>query len=140
MEAADALDSDDAARLQHAPCAGNRGMISLVTIQKKDTRAAIVAADGLRIVAARFGVRVLEATFVAHRKSPHARAFAVVGHSVEAREARPAGCAVDEGMEITAIGFVEKLCPALRADGDVRGYEDIAALMGAFDDLEIGKR
>ena len=140
MEAADAFDRDDAARLQHTPCTRNRGMISLVTIQEKDTRAAIVAADGLRIVAARFSVRVLEATFVAHRKRPHACAFTVVGHSVEDREARATGCAVDEGMEVTTIIFVEKLCPTLRADGDVRGYEDIAALMGAFDDLEIRKR
>ena len=42
-------------------------------------------------------------------------------------------------MEIAAVSFVEKLGLTLGTDGDVGRNENVTALVGAFDDLEIAE-
>ena len=105
--------------------------------EQVDLRPAIIAADGLRIVAAALRRDVLLVAGLAHRELLHARALAVVRHGLEDGQARAAGRAVDEGVQVAAVFGVEELGAALVAGRDVRRDEDVAALLGALDDGKI---
>ena len=119
VKAADALDGDNAARLQHMPCACDCSMVALFTAKEIDVRSAVVAAYGLRVVAARLGMGVFVTARRAHGERSHARTLAVVGHGVEDREPGTARGAVDERMEVAAVAFIEKFGLTLGTDGDV---------------------
>ena len=105
--------------------------------EQVDLRPAIIAADGLRIVAAALRRDVFLVAGLAHRELLHARALAVVRHGLEDGQARAAGRAVDEGVQVAAVFGVEELGAALVAGRDVRRDEDVAALLGALDDGKI---
>ena len=124
VEAADALDRGDAAVPDHVPRADDRvgtaqAGLALGEGQREDLGTAVVAADGLGVVAPRGGVGVLARAVLAHRELRHARALAVVGHRVEDRDAGAAGGAVDEGMQVAPVARVKELPLARIADGDV---------------------
>ena len=62
-------------------------MVALFAAQEIDVRSAVVAAYGLRVVAARLGMGVFVTARRAHGERSHARTLAVVGHGVEDGEA-----------------------------------------------------
>ena len=76
---------------------------------------------------------VLLLAVLAEREILHRRPLAVIGHGVEDDQPRPAGRAVDEGMEIAAVRLVKEFFLTGIADGNVRRDEDIAFFPGAFD-------
>ena len=141
VEAADAFDGDAAAAREHfARSRDGCAAAYLLRVQQVDLRAAVIAADRLRVVAPRGRRVVLGGAGVAHGELPHARALAVVGHGLEDGEARPAGRAVDERVQVAPVRRIVELRAALFTRRDVRRYEDIAALPRALDDGERGER
>ena len=139
MEAANALDGNDAAPGEDFTCPCDSGAASLVSIDQIDFGAAVVAADRLRIIAARFRMRVFPLAGRAHGELAHARALPVIGHGIKNGEARPAGSAVDEGVEIAAVLGVEKFPLAFFASGDIRRDKNLALFLFALDDIETCK-
>ena len=138
VEAADALDGRDAARSEDAAhFLDGSGPSHRLMAKQVDLGAAVVAADGLRIVAAALGRDVLLVAGLAHREFLHARALAVVRHGLEDGQPRAAGRAVDEGVQVAAVVRVEELRAALVARRDVGRDEDVAALLGTLDDGKI---
>ena len=136
MESADALDSDDLPLEDRAAGGGDGFPVAFGAADEVDLRTAVVTADRLGVVAARFRRGVFGLALRTHREIAHAGAFAVVWHGVEDGQARSARGAVDEGVQITAVRGVEQLRFALVARGDVRRDEDVARLVFALDDLE----
>ena len=136
VKAADALDGDDAAAGDDAPGLRNGLPAPLRPAQQIHFGAAVVAAHRLGVVAPRFGVGVFVFAGRTHGKGTHAGTFPVIGHGVENRQARPAGRAVDEGMEIAPVRRVEELGLAGVADSNIGRNEDMAFFSGAFYDVK----
>ena len=81
---------------------------------------AVVAADRLGIIAAVVRRRILGMAGFAHREFAHAGPLAVVGHGFEDGQARSAGCAVYEGMQVAAVVRIVELGPAFIAGRYIR--------------------
>ena len=93
---------------------------------------AVIAADGLRIVAPCFGVGVFRSTFFAHGMFLHGGALPVIGHRFQYSQPGSALRTVYERVEIPPVLLVKELLPALVAGGDVGGYEDSPVLLFAL--------
>ena len=140
VESADTLDRDDLPVDDRLPRRGDRRASALRPPDQIDLRSAVVAADGLRVVAPGLGVRVLPLALRTHRKLTHTRALAVVGHRVEDRHARAAGRAVDERVHISSVIRIVELGLALVAGRDVGGDEDRPGFLLALDDQKLLRR
>ena len=137
VEAADALDGDDFS-INNRLSGRNDGLTApFGPVQEIDFRTAVVTADRLGIVTPRFGVGIFIFALGTHGELAHTRPFAVVRHGIEDGQPRATGRAVDEGVEIAAVGLIEELRFAGIADGNVRRHEDIAFFPGALDDGKI---
>ena len=133
VKAADALDGDDPP-IDDSLSGCDDGLTApFGPVQEIDFGTTVVAADGLGIVTPRLGVGIFIFALRAHGKFAHTRPLAVIGHGVEDGQPRPAGRAVDEGMEIAAVRLVKEFFLTGIADGNVRRDEDIAFFPGAFD-------
>ena len=78
---------------------------------------AVEAGVWLGVVAAVLLAGVLGRAAGAHGKGGHGRERAVVGEVVDDGEARAAVGAVDEGVAVAPVLWVEQLCQAVRAGG-----------------------
>ena len=134
VKAADALDCGDLALCERAPDCGDRLPAAQLRPDDVNLRAAGIAADGLRVIAAGRRVAVFRRAFRAHREGRHARAAPVVGHPVENRQPRTALRAVDERVQTAAVLRIKQLCTAAFTGRDIGRNKDVAALVLALND------
>ena len=138
MKAADALDGYDTAAGNNLPGFSKRRRTAFAAADKINLGPAVVAADRLSVITPGFGVSIFIFAGGAHGKLAHAGPHPVVGHGVQDSQPGSAGRAVNEGVQVAPVFFIEQLRLAFIADGDVRGNEDVAPLLGAFNNVEPG--
>src|SRR5579862_6962765 len=123
MESAKALDRDYFTCPQTIDCgldwAPRFDWVAL-RVPEFELRTAFPACVRLCVKTAVARVIVFGAAFPAHRKNRHRSSRPVVGDIAHDREARPAIRAVDEGIEIPAIGGIEQLTQTIGARGYIR--------------------
>ena len=114
MEPADPLDRGDLSRFERLLTKSDRvaGDRIARVVRKPKPRPAVVAAHGLRVIAASRNIKKLRRAFIAHREACHRGLFSVVGDAADDRKARPAVGAVDERVAIAAVLLVEQLAHA----------------------------
>jgi hypothetical protein len=104
-------------------------------------RPAFLARVGLRMESAVPGVPVFPLAGRAHRKRRHGGVRAIIGHRAGDGKTRTAIRAIDERVEVPAIGRVEHFLSTIIADGDVGRDQrewDAAGSVKARPDGEIG--
>lgn len=139
MEAADALDGDNFSINERT----TRFCDSIRSFERcsknGNFRAAVITADGLRVVAAGVRVVVFCRADIAHREGTHGCALAVVGSGGFDGEAGATVGAVDERVEVATVRGIVEFLGAGFAGSDVGGDVDGPWFVSAFDDLEIGE-
>ena len=101
-----------------------------------DRRAAVVAAYRLGVIPAGIRILIFRLAGRTHGEILHARPCPVIRKLVQDRQPRAALGTVNEGMKIPAVFRVIKLPPAIRADRNIRGNENLPLLLLAFDDFK----
>jgi hypothetical protein len=141
VKAAEAFDGEDGTLLEETDGFGERiaGVRGVRAVDEGELGAAVPAGVGLGVEAAVEGVVVLGLTGGAHAKGGHGGLGAVVGDAANDGEARAAVGAVDEGVEVAAVGWVEEFGCAVGTGGDVWGDEGVGgAGAGALQNEESG--
>ena len=107
-----------------------------------EARAALRAGDGLGMEAPIARIAVLGPACRAHRERRHGGARAVVGEVAADRVARATAGAGHEGVTIAAVGGIQQLSSAVRAQGQIgrNARRPPPAGRRALDDLERGDR
>ena len=143
LEAAEALERDDAAGVQFVKRCGDRvAAVDAPTVRIGQPQARPAQRTGvrLRVEAAIARIVVLALARRALREARHAGLRPVIGQRGGDREARPAVGAVDERIAVTAVGRIGQLIEAGGTHGGIGCDAGADGAVAALDDAEAGRR
>ena len=119
---ADALHCEDATGFDELGGALDRRQIAqgFNVGSKRNVRATIVTANGLRVIAPIGGIVILPSTCRAHLEGNHRRVVPVIGQVGDNRDSWAAVSARDEWVAIPSVGRVEQFFDTVTTDRRVR--------------------
>src|SRR3990172_4585079 len=144
MKPAYALNGNNLSRREQCDCFGDcriagcdwRG--SVFTVHQRNLRATFCASCRLCMKPAIQRIFIFGPTRVAHRKISHGGLGAVVRDVFDDSEARPAVCAVDEGIVKTTIAWIKQLTKAIVTSCYIRrDRNELLTRSGALDHAKV---